>query len=106
MTETEYLSLAEAVLARIERDIDTSGEDIEIERNGNVLALEFEGGEKIIVNLQVPMREIWLASKDGAFHYRYVEGQWRDTRGGQSLFAALSAQASHFAGAPVVVGAD
>lgn len=106
MTETEYLSLAEAALALIERDVDASDADIEFERNGNVLALEFEGGEKIIVNLQVPMQEIWLASKGGGFHYRYVDGQWRDTRGGQPLFAALSAQASHLAGETVVVGAD
>lgn len=97
MTDTEYLALAEASLNAIERGIDASGADIECERSGNVLTLEFESGAKIIVNLQVPMHEVWLASKAGGFHFRHDGSVWRDTRDGSELFAILSHHATEHA---------
>jgi len=101
MTDSEYLSRAEAVLAAIERASDDIDADIEIERTGNVLTLEFENATKIIVNLQPPMHEIWIAAKAGGFHFKFVDGEWRDTRGGREFFSALSEYASLQAGEPV-----
>ncbi|HEY1610563.1 MAG TPA: iron donor protein CyaY [Paraburkholderia sp.] len=95
------MSRAEAVLAAVERDVDDADADIELERSGNVLTLEFENGTKIIVNLQPPMSEIWIAAKAGGFHYRYVDGEWRDTRNGTEFFASLSQYATEQAGEPV-----
>jgi len=105
-TMGDYLSRAEAVLATIERAIDSSGADIEPERHGNMLTLEFADGSQIVVNLQPPLHEIWLAAKAGGFHYRYEEeeGVWRDTRRGTEFFAALSACVTEQAGERVVVG--
>ena len=100
----DYLNRAEAALAAIERALDEGDADIEPERNGNVLTLEFANGSKIVVNLQASMREIWLAAKAGGFHYRYVDGAWRDTRSGEEFFAALSACASGQAGQTVRIG--
>ena len=99
MTETEFLDLAEAVLDRIETAIEEAGEaadvDVECSRSGNVLEIEFvDNGSKIIVNTQAPMKEIWVAARAGGFHYRLVDGQWRDTREGTELFEALSRLAS------------
>ncbi len=71
MTDSEYLTRAEAALAAIERALDDAEADIEFERSGNVLTLEFENRTKMIVNLQPPMHEIWLAAKAGGFHYQY-----------------------------------
>jgi len=101
MSDSDYLSRAEAVLAAVERAVDDADADIELERSGNVLTLEFANGTKIIVNLQPPMSEIWIAAKAGGFHYRYVNGEWRDTRNGTELFASLSEYASAQAGEPV-----
>ncbi|PLZ01446.1 iron donor protein CyaY [Burkholderia sp. WAC0059] len=101
MTDSDYLSRAEAVLEAVERAIDETDADVELERSGNVLTLEFENGSKIIVNLQPPMQEIWIAAKAGGFHYRYTDGAWRDTRGGTEFFAALSDYATAQAGEPV-----
>ena len=39
------------------------------------------------------------------YHYRWQDGAWRDTRGGEEFFAALSAQASAQAGRPLDFGA-
>jgi CyaY protein len=101
MTDNEYLTLAEAALAAVERAVDASDVDIEFERSGNVLTLEFENRTKVIVNLQPPMHELWLAAKAGGFHYKYVDGAWRNTRDGSEFFAALTEYASQQAGEPV-----
>lgn len=108
MTESEFLSVAEAVLndieVRIERAAEASGADIECSRSGNVLEIEFvDQGSKIIVNTQAPMQEIWVAARAGGFHYRLKEGVWLDTRGGLELFTALSGLASDQAGEILVL---
>lgn len=102
MTDTEFLALAEAALSAIEsgleRVVNESDADIEFSRSGNVLEVEFvDKGSKIIVNIQSAMHELWVAARSGGFHYRYLRGQselegdWRNTRDGSELFAALSA---------------
>ncbi|AOJ23628.1 MULTISPECIES: iron donor protein CyaY [Burkholderia] len=104
MSDTEYLTRAEAVLMAVERTVDAANDgdhDIDLERNGSVLTLTFENGSKIIVNLQPPMKEVWIAAKAGGFHYRFVDGQWRDTRTGTEFFSALSEYATQQAGLPI-----
>ena len=101
MTDSDYLSRAEAVLAAVEAALDDIDADIEAERNGNVLTLEFENGSKIIINLQPPMQEVWIAAKAGGFHFKYIDGEWRDTRNGTEFYAALSEYATQQAGEPV-----
>ncbi|KAB0640762.1 iron donor protein CyaY [Burkholderia latens] len=104
MSDTEYLARAEAVLAAVERTVDAANDgdhDIDLERNGSVLTLTFENGSKIIINLQPPMKELWIAAKAGGFHYRFVDGAWRDTRTGTEFFAALTDFATQQAGLPI-----
>ncbi|MBJ9967953.1 iron donor protein CyaY [Burkholderia seminalis] len=104
MSDTEYLTRAEAVLMAVERTVDAANDgdhDIDLERNGSVLTLTFENGSKIIVNLQPPMKEVWIAAKAGGFHYRFIDGQWRDTRTGTEFFSALSEYATQQAGLPI-----
>lgn len=106
MTDSEYLSLAEAALKQIEAAIDGSDADLEYERSGNVLTLEFEDRSKIIVNLQAAMHEIWIAARSGGFHFKHDGTQWRDTRSGDEFFAALSRYASEQAGETVNFAQD
>jgi CyaY protein len=103
MSDSDYLARAEAVVAAVERALDYTDADIEFERSGNVLTLEFENGTKIIVNLQPPMQEIWIAAKSGGYHFRFVDGKWRDTRNGTEFFTALSDYATQQAGEPVKI---
>ena len=90
MHESEFLRLAEQVLADIERAIDAAAVDVEASRSGNVLTLETDNGSKIVINSQAPMAQIWVAARSGAFHYELKDGRWVDTRDGSELFAALS----------------
>ena len=102
MTDLEYLELAEQALQRIEamcdRINDATDADIDNQRVGSVVTLTFANGSQIVVNLQKPLHEIWLAARAGGFHYRHVDGQWADTKGGPDLFDRLSRCASDQAG--------
>jgi CyaY protein len=106
MTESEFLTRAEAALARIETALEalTNEGDIDVEcsRSGNVLEIEFvDNGSKIIVNSQAPMQELWVAAKSGGFHFRADGERWLNTRDGSELFAALSQMVSAQGGASV-----
>jgi len=104
MTESEFLERAEVALQQVETAIDAADVDIELSRSGNVLTLELEDGSRVVVNSQAPMQQMWVAGRNGAFHYAWREGAWRDTRDGSELFAALSRLVSVQGGEPVVFG--
>jgi CyaY protein len=54
---------------------------------------------QIIINLQKPLHEVWMAAKAGGFHYRFDGQVWRDTKSGSEFFADLNQFASAQAGA-------
>ena len=105
LTDSQYRELISALLAGIETTIDRWLQDdfvdIDTQRTGGLLELTFPGGSKIILNAQPPLHELWLAARAGGFHYKYVDGCWRDTRDGREFFDALSACASEQAGKPL-----
>ena len=98
MTDLEYLNLAESLLAQIERDCDRINDhtdaDIDAQRAGNMVTLVFPGDSQIVVNLQKPLHEVWLAAHAGGFHFRYADGYWRDTKTGEHFYDCLSRCAS------------
>ena len=105
LQDTEYQALAERLLAAIERQCDDWLQqgviDIDASRAGGLVELEFPGGSRIVVNKQPPLQEIWLAARNGGFHFRFVDAAWRDTRDGVEFFARLSDEASRQAGKPL-----
>ena len=90
MTESEFNQLADAALARIETAIDDCDGDVECNRSGNVLEIEFDNGQKIIVNRHDVNQEIWVAAKSGGFHYAWQDGVWRSRRDDGELFEKLT----------------
>jgi CyaY protein len=89
MTETDFHSAVEGVLARIEAALETHDE-LDFSLEGGVLTIECPDGSRLIVNRQTPNREIWVAARSGGFHYAHREGEWRDTRSNEELFASLA----------------
>jgi CyaY protein len=98
MTDIEYLDHAESLLKSVEaccdRMNDENDADIDNQRVGGMVTLSFANRSQIVINLQKPLQEVWLAAKAGGFHYRFVEGQWQDTKGQGEFFEQLSRQAS------------
>lgn len=104
MDETAFSALAERALARIEAALEASGVDADIElKEGGVLEIEFESGERMVINRHGAAREIWVAARSGGFHFRWDGASWRDTREGTELFAALSRLVSAAGGQPVIL---
>jgi len=104
MRDNEFESLSDGTLALIERALEASGVDADVElKEGGVLEIEFENGTKIIVNRHSVAKEIWVAARSGGFHFRWDGTVWRDTRDGSELFAALSRLVSSQGGQPVLL---
>jgi CyaY protein len=108
MTDTEYMDQAEALLASVEASCDRINEqteaDIDNQRVGGMVTLTFADRSQIVVNLQKPLQEVWMAARAGGFHYRFDGQQWLDTKGGGEFFANLSRYASEQAGQPLAFG--
>ncbi|MCL1079473.1 iron donor protein CyaY [Parashewanella spongiae] len=84
MTDTEFHHRAdeifEALETAIEAAIDEQEADVDIERSGGVVYLEFENRSKIVINTQEPLHEIWLATLTGGYHFKFDNGQWFDSK--------------------------
>jgi CyaY protein len=106
MTDLQYQDLAESALQAVEaacdRINDETDADIDNQRTGGMITLTFSNRSQIIINLQKPLQEIWMAAKAGGFHYKYSDGRWADTKDSSEFFASLSRYASEQAGQPLV----
>ena len=102
MTDIEYLDRAEALLRAIELTCDsindTTDADIDNQRVGGMITLTFANGSQIIINLQKPLHEVWMAAQSGGYHYRFDGQHWMDTKGDGEFFADLSRWASEQSG--------
>ncbi|WP_382323342.1 iron donor protein CyaY [Hydrogenophaga sp. UC242_50] len=102
MTDTEYQDRAEALLRTIElacdRINDETDADVDNQRVGGMITLTFANGSQIIINLQKPLHEVWMAARAGGFHYKHDGRAWMDTKGQGEFFAHLSRCASEQAG--------
>ena len=109
MTDLDYLDRAESALKAVElacdRINDESDADIDNQRTGGMITLTFSNRSQIIVNLQKPLQEIWMAAKAGGFHYKFDGAHWTDTRDASEFFAGLSRYASEQAGQSLVFNA-
>jgi len=105
MTDLEFMDAAEAVLRAVELNCDAHNEvgevDIDNQRVGSMITLTFEDRSQVVINLQKPLHEIWLASREGGYHYRCIDGQWQDTKSGQEFFEDLSRALSVHARMPI-----
>ncbi|WP_066268432.1 iron donor protein CyaY [Hydrogenophaga palleronii] len=102
MTDTEYQDRAEALLRAIElacdRINDDTDADIDNQRVGGMITLSFANGSQIVINLQKPLHEVWMAARAGGFHYKHDGRAWMDTKGQGEFFAHLSRYASEQSG--------
>jgi CyaY protein len=107
LSDADYERETQALLACIEAAADRWLQadliDVDTQRTGGLLELQFPNDSKLIVNTQPPLHEVWLAAKAGGYHYRFVAGQWLDTRSGEEFFASLNHHASIQGGVALAV---
>ena len=106
MTDLEFLDHAERLLQAVELSCDRLNDeadvDIDNQRVGGMITLTFGNRSQIIVNLQKPLHEVWLAARSGGYHYRFDGQQWVDTKGQGEFWAQLSRDVSAQAGLPLI----
>ena len=102
MTDQEYLDQAESLLGAVETACDQMNDDtvadIDNQRVGSMVTLTFANRSQIIINLQKPLQEVWMAARSGGYHYRWTSEGWEDTKGQGEFFAVLSDNASQQSG--------
>lgn len=107
MTDSEFMDRAETLLQAIEASCDRINDqaqaDIDNQRTGGMVTLVFSNGSQIVINLQKPLHEIWLAAKEGGYHYKFDSGKWLDSKGKGEFFSNLSGFASNQAGCSLVL---
>ncbi len=98
MTDLEFLDRAELLLKAVELGCDRINDDgeadIDNQRVGGMITLTFENRSQIIINLQKPLHEVWLAARSGGYHFKFDGKQWADTKRQGEFFERLSQDAS------------
>lgn len=109
MTDPEFMDCAESVLEAVEACCDRINEetlaDIDNQRVGSMITLVFANRSQIVINLQKPLHEIWMATRSGGYHYKFSSNEWTDTKGQGEFFACLSRFATEQAGMPLAFSA-
>ena len=102
MNDSEFITLADQALKRIELALEASDADLDYSMTGSgVLEIEFDDGSKIIVNRHGAAKEMWVAARAGGFHFRWNGQAWSDTRTASELMVVLSDLVSAQSGAKV-----
>jgi CyaY protein len=101
LSDSAYLRLAHEAFARVEAVVDRWLQldvvDIDINRVGSLLELTLPDQSKLVLNMQPPLHELWLAARSRGYHFKWTGDRWVD-RDGLEFFDTLGACASQQAG--------
>jgi CyaY protein len=68
---------------------DVDPEDADVEPAGDVIRIDLRSGQRIVLNTQRPVRQIWLAGGQSAWHFSFDGARWLDDKGRGELFEIL-----------------
>lgn len=93
-------AIYKAVIARLDRE---DPDVIEAEMSAGVVRIRSHSGSVYVLNIQPPLREVWYAAGDRAWHFAFdVQKQlWIDPRNGDDLTEVLNSTLSKAAGLPL-----
>ena len=89
------MASVESACDRINEQTDA---DVDVSRSGGMITLTFENRSQIVINLQRPLREVWMASKVAGHHYHFLGNEWIDSRRQSEFFDDLSEAMSRQSG--------
>ena len=89
MTETEYLQQTKMLFNTVMAHIEDNYPDLDAQSQGAIVEIENDDGQKIIINQQTPMQEVWLASRSGGYHFKWNGATWVNTRDGADFWEFL-----------------
>jgi len=98
ITDSEFKNIAGLALDKIENELERLFEstdfDVDLERQASVLSISFPNKTVIVINLQTPLHELWVAAKEGGFHFKWAgtkdQPLWLDTKTSEEFYSAVS----------------
>jgi CyaY protein len=84
LDDKSYQRLAADTLTEIlEAFDDVDSDDADLDTAGDVISIRFRDGTRAVVNTQRPVRQLWLAGGDRAWHFDWdpESGRWLDDKG-------------------------
>ncbi len=91
MTESEFNDRVDETLERIEEILDDADTDIDVQLGGGILTIICENRSQIIFTRQAPVKQLWLATRGGGFHYDYdADKGWLLDSNGEPLSDMLN----------------
>lgn len=86
MNEKEFATLAAAALRQLDQAL-RDEPDLEVDLAGDILTIEFEDGEKYVINSHSAAQQVWMSANLRAWHFSWDGAAWKDSRSGAELFA-------------------
>jgi CyaY protein len=70
---------------------DVDPDDADVDAAGDVMRIDLRGGQRIVLNTQRPVHQLWLAGGQAAWHFTFDEPSrhWLDDKGRGELFEIL-----------------
>jgi len=100
--ESAYRQRVDQALVRLDKSFEHVDPDLaESDFSQGTLVIIFRQTHRLILSPQTPMRQIWMAFRDRAWHFSLdaASGRWLDDRGqGIELFALVADLAREHAG--------
>lgn len=83
MNDSEYTVAVSLVFKRLVKAVDALDPDVlEADATGDMVTMTAKSGEKVIVNTQRAVHQIWVAGKGMGVHFSVQsDGRWLDDKG-------------------------
>lgn len=102
MSDPAFDTKAERELNDLADRLEAASEALEVDFDAGNLTVDLPGGGQYLLNKHYIHRQIWLSSpRSGAHHFELQDGDWRSTRGPETLRALLAAELAQALGHPV-----
>jgi CyaY protein len=98
LSERDFDAAADRSLRALDQRINEIADGVEADLESGILTLEFEDGEKYVVNSHRAARQIWMAAERTAWHFDYRRGE-----GGSGVRAPTHGEGDRDRGSPADV---
>ncbi|ANG61234.1 iron donor protein CyaY [Marinobacterium aestuarii] len=71
MTESEFNDRVDETLITLEDLLEDVDSDLDVESHGGMLTIVCENGSQVIFTRQPPVLQLWVAARNGGFHFDF-----------------------------------
>jgi CyaY protein len=89
MDDKEFYAQTEKFFERLSRALETRDVDF-VQTDSDAFEIEFDNADTIVVNRHTPSRELWVAARSGAHHFRWNGEGWLETHSVETIQTVIS----------------